>query len=291
MSTQMDAGAAGGTWLRRRVLLVTFASASVFLLVTSVAWACTTYWGQTTIENITTDSGEFTVVADPSSGMDRCDDADNDGDQDGEYDPNQSGADEDNVIDAGDGDTIRVEISKWEPGGQDSGNDCDASNHGGSHSLASDGATDDSGTQPEPVYINSLDGTAYDDKDGDGSYEDYDDSRGTLENASNEKNGQVSDERVADCMGDGSDSNETNYKGPDGTHDAVAVNSDGEFDKNDDDVTNKDDDNGDGNVNSSDIGEVDITFSTSETSGTPQALCVSEGDGGDSAPQIPIETT
>lgn len=307
MSIQVKAHAAGDGRLRRRIQLVAFVSVSVFLLAASAAWACTTYWGQITIENITTDSGEFTVVADPTSGMDRCDDADNDGDQDGEY--GSSASDDDNVIDAADGDVVRVEISMWEPGSQDdaedpdSWNDCEAADDVdgdgvNDHSLASPGATDDTGVppgsdpQPEPVYINSLDGTAYDDKDGDGSYEDYDDGA-----AGNETNGDSTTERVADCMGDGSDTNETNYDPDAGTSSddgdsSIAIIDDGsqktgQFSGTEAEVTH----NGSADADNDGVNDVDITFSTSESSGTPQALCVSEDDGGDSAPQIPIETT
>lgn len=306
MSRQTAPGPAGDGRARRRVLLVAFASVATFLLAASVAWACTTYWGQTTIENLTTDSGEFTVVADPTSGMDRCDEA------------MDSGPDGANTIETNDDDTIRVEISMWEPNGQDVGTDpdgsenpCNVSNYGDNdgdgheeHSLADD--EDQNDETVEDVYINSYDGTAYtDENDTDSAYDDTDDLNLALDG--NEDEYDPSSERDGDCMGDGDSDGDgnpdsqgpvINYKGPDGTHDAVAVNGDGEFDKSDDDVTRDgpnehDGSNGDSTAEADEdddgINDVDITFS--ESSRTAQAICVSEGDGGDSAPQIPIETT
>lgn len=256
----------------RRMLLVAAGAVGVVLLAASVAFACTTYWGQITIENLDDSNGEFSVVADPTSGMDRCDGAMDDG----------SGGTSGGTASASGGDTVRVEISKWEPAGQDSNEtdnpDCEASGFGDNdrngadeHSLAD--AEDDSAA--EDVYINTYDGDAYEDKDGDGVYEDSDDAQGPFENASNEEYGEVSSERIGDCMGDGSDSDVTNEAGPIGVIDDGTTES-GEFD------TSDEDDDG--------INDVDVTINPpSSSSGHAGAICVSEGDASDSAPQIPIE--
>lgn len=267
MSNPIVSGAATASGLRRRLLLTAATAIGILLLAASAVYACTTYWGQTTIENITTDSGEFTVVADPRSGMDRCDDADDDGEQDGEYDSSKSGADEDEVIDFSNGDTLRVEISKWEPGGEDSGNDCGAEDNGGSHSLA------DNTGDGDDLWVNTYDGEAYDDTNGDddGAYEDSDDGPGKNHNAGDETNGDPSSERVGDCMGDGSGDNVENHAS------GIAITSEGQFDTTDDDQ--------DG------VNDVDISpnFDGTHNSGTAAAVCVSEQDEGDSAPQIPLE--
>lgn len=152
-------------------------------------------------------------------------------------------------------DTVRVEISEY------GGSDCN-----GPHSLAdADG---------DPVYVTTwlgdgdgdgVDGDAYDDDagDGDGVYED--------------------NERVGDCMGDGdeNDTGDVAYKaGP------IGVTGTGQFDGSDSEVTanGSADEDGDG------VNDVDITIDDApdSPSGHAGAICVSQADESDSAPQMPI---
>lgn len=116
-TTLRHAGQSGGLIdgaIRRRMLLVGTIVLGMLMLAATAVYACTTYWGQITIENISDGSGEFSVVADPTSGMDRCDDAVDGGDS-GKTPTANNGKDS-----GEDSDTVRVEISKWEPNGQDS---------------------------------------------------------------------------------------------------------------------------------------------------------------------------
>jgi hypothetical protein len=269
------------------MLAISTMAFGVLLLAASALYACTTYWGQTTIENTSTDSGEFSVVGDPTSGMDRCD---------GAMDGGDSGA---TISADNSGETVRVEISKWEPKGQDSGGkDCEASSgddddgNGKEDSLADAGAED--------VYINTYtgdgddDGTkgdAYQDDDGDGVYEDND-SCGLLSCPyQNEDMGEASSERVGDCMGDGSnDDSVTNKKGPIGV---LAYKNDTDGDGKDDGGEFDDSHDLVGDIDGDGINDVDITIDTasSSPSGHAGAICVSEGDGEDSAPQVPILIT
>lgn len=280
------AGQAAGALVHggRRILLIAAGAVGVVLLAASVAFACTTYWGQITIENLDDSNGEFSVVADPTSGMDRCDGAMDDGS--GGTSGGTASAHNGKGSNSGSGpDTVRVEISKWEPGGEDPSTepDCEVDDDG-DHKLpdGTDGA--------EPVYVNTYDGDAYEDSDGDGVYEDNDDAQGPFDNAGNETHGEVSSERIGDCMGDGSASDVINHDpNGDGTS-AIGVTSDGQFDGTNKDVTH----NGSADQDGDGVNDVDITIDQAPDTGGSStdfagAICVSEGDGEDSAPQIPIE--
>lgn len=269
----------------RRILVVATLAVGAVLLVASVAFACTTYWGQITIENISDGSGEFSVVADPTSGMDRCDDA-----MDGNSAP--ISADNGQGSRSSEGpDTVRVEISKWEPGDQDPtgrdcgledddfGNDDDADDHNEEkpeHSLAD--------ANVSQVDINTHQySDAYNDDDGDGVYEDTDCSLLSCYHG-NETNGEASTEREYDCMSGSEDIRKEsdvpvldygNDPDNDGEDDG------GEFDPSDARVN---DDDGDGVY---DV-EIDIDTAPDSPSDRAGAICVSESDGSDSAPQVPI---
>lgn len=243
-----------------------------FLVIgAAIAAACTIYYGTNTIENISTGSGEYTVVADNFDGqaMDRCD---------GAGSGSHFSASNDNQ------DTVRVEID-----GENNKDGCEVG------SMAGKG----------DVYVNTYDGDAYHDDtsghslsvdgnhDGDGVYEDYD-----LGDSGNENNGEASHERHGDCMGDG-DSGDldpypdedgaviSKYAGPDddgdGHGDGIAVNSSGQFASGE---TNNGSDDADGDG----VNDVDITIDTASDSSTDHAsgVCVSDANGGDSAPQIPL---
>jgi hypothetical protein len=292
MSSPTGSVSAPAGRLRRRVLLVATLALGVLVLAAGAVYACTTYWGQTTIENIDNDhTGEFTVVADPTSAMDRCDDhTDNgDSDQEGEYDhPTKNLSDDDEVphFPLNSGDTIRVGISQWEPNGEDSGgNSCglddgdfkDGDKDGEEeHSLANSTGDGDN----DRVYVNTYDGDAYHDSDGggdsDGVYED--DDCGLLScSASNETNGDATNERTGDCMSD-------NENGP-YPIDKSESSTRGQF---------KDTDNNSvDDVDNDDVNDVEInpSFGSANSTGHAAAVCVSESDAGDSAPQIPLEVT
>lgn len=296
----------------RRMVLVAAGAVGVVLLAASVAFACTTYWGQITVENLDQGSYEFSVVADPEDGMDRCDEAMADGDDDGDSTNNSSdtgdGVDE---IDVADGDTVRVEISKWEPNGEDAGTNPDSGQDerpcntvgdrdgdgDDEHSLA------DSTGDGDDVYINHWDGTtdAYADDDNDGVYEDYDHLNGARDGSSNETHGDETTERKEDCMGNGDSNDDGNPDSGtpvvnhdpnnDGTSAIPIITGSGQdagqFDGNNSkDVTN----NGDADEDGDGVNDVDITINFQNMNpGDVSAICVSEEDGGDSAPQVPIE--
>jgi hypothetical protein len=269
-----------GIRLRSRWLLATTALLAFLLMGAGLAWACTIYYGQTTIENITTSSGEYTVVADNTNdyAMDRCDGAGSGS----VFTANNNNGSDDDGDGTNDGDVIRVEIDEYS----------DTSNCNGDHSMAGKG----------PVYINVQDGYTYDDNsyDGDGEgndddvYEDSDDGN----SVTNEPSSRASSERDYDCMGDGQGllSDEINHQADPNDDDSIPVKSNGQFDESDADVTA----NGSADADGDGVNDVDIAIDPNvnddrddgddadSDSDYAAGLCVSDQGGGDSAPMIPL---
>lgn len=259
----MSAYSLPSRWILSIGALLTF-----LVLGGGIALACTIYWGTNTIEadtdgDGTFDTGEYTVVGDPGpsggNGMDRCD-----------------GAGSGSVFTASNGDTVRVEIDAYNGPA-----DCERSHHGDTdgdgnddHSLADSDA--------EEVFVTTYNGDAYLDDDLDGVYEDND----LAQHGSEEPGGEPSEERVGDCMGDGKDDSGVNQEA--GPFNVIQSGDDaGQFDPN--------------GVNGSQIGdadsdgvyEVDVSIDAPKntTSAHAGAVCVSESDLSDSAPQIPLEVS
>jgi hypothetical protein len=261
-----------GIRLSSRWLLATTALLAFLLIGAGLAWACTVYYGSTTIQNISRDtdgdgdgkSNEYTVYGDSRGGMDRCD-----GESSGSVFEAHNG--QGNNSSKGP-DTVRVEIDA-------------------SPSSKCDGGSSMAGQ--DDVYVNTYDGSAYDDStalhtdgthDDDDVYEDKDD----LGAYSDEPNGEASHERHGDCMGDGDgDSNVINKAGPISVQESTDSDP-GQFDGSDSEVTA----NGSADEDSDGVNDVDITIDTASDnndSDHASAVCVSEASGNDSAPQIPLE--
>lgn len=248
----VDLVTAAGT---RRTLILSTAAVTLVLIAASVAWACTTYQGVLTIENLDRGSeGELTVVANSEDAMDRCEGA---GTYDGSSDNVTAHNGKGNNSSKGP-DTIRVEINEY------SNTDCD-----GPHSMADHG----------PVEINVLDGDAYHDDDGDGKWEDNDCGLLTCDTSGSDDG---SHERIDDCM-DGGASDTINKKS------GIAVTSGGQFD------TSDTDGDGVNDVDITIDTAQDNTIEDDDPSGGDgvndyaSAICVAEDGGIDySAPQIPI---
>lgn len=249
-----------------------------FLVIgAAIAAACTIYWGTNTIENISTGSGEYTVVGDPTAGMDRCDGA---------------GSGSHFSASNDDQDTVRVEIDEYV------GSHCEDSSYE-TNSLADGDAldADGDGVPDEPVYVNTYEDDAYENSSLLGVDPDVYEDNDLLSYDSQEPGGGESDERVGDCMGDGDSDGDghpdsqgpviNKYAGPDddgdGHGDGIAVNSSGQF-------ASGETNNGSDDVDGDGVNDVDITIDTASDSSTDHAsaVCVSDGDGGDSAPQIPL---
>lgn len=273
--------------LPSRWVLFVGALLTFLVLGAGLALACTVYFGTTTIENLTTGEGPYSVVADPSSGMDRCDGAGS-GSVFSALNDNGSDDDGDGTVD---GDVIRVEIDKYSGSGcGTSGEGDDDSTSGNEHSLA----PSESSVSDKDVYVNVQDGYSYYDDDNDDVYEDTDDS--SSGSGGNEVAYESSSERDYDCMGDGSGllSDEINHAGPINVAD-YGTGEGGQFDSSDSEVLK---DNGDGTgdsgVDQDDVNEVqfpidpNVNDDADSGNGYAAAVCVSHDDGGESAPQIPL---
>jgi hypothetical protein len=264
-----------------RWLVATAALLGFLLFGAGLAAACTIYWGTTVIEGDTdgdgsADTGEYSVVGDPGpdggNGMDRCD---------------QAGSGSVFTVSNDDPDKVLVEIDAYN-GPDDCERDHGDTDGDGSddHSLAdalSD--EDDDGVSDEFVYVNTYDGDAYDDDpnselldddDGNGVYEDTDDGQ----HGGEEPGGESSTERDGDCMGDGQSitGDDSAVKNKAQANVIMTGSDAGQF-------HNTGDDDGDG------VNDVWITIDEAQDSSSQHAsaVCVSDGSGGDSAPQIPME--
>lgn len=265
---------AGRARLRRTVLVVTGA-AGMLLLTAAVAFACTTYYGTVTIENVDRGSSVLTLVGNPDNGMDRCEDGTSYSSSDNVEAYN--GTDDGN----GDGtkgpDTVRVEIDEYETSTDECGLD-------GTQKWETDSDKDeiqdhsiaDATSGTETVDVNVYDGDAYHDEcllqcQEDDVFQDF--------------------ERFEDCMDDSNSDVVEKLDGIDVDQDGDGddgTDNRGEFDRSDSRVTNDDGD---------DVAEVEIDIeesvnSQSGGSNDPDhaaAICVAEDDGiGYSAPQAPI---
>lgn len=257
--------------LPSRWMLFTGAVLAFLVIGGGFALACTLYYGTNTIENLSTSSGEYTVVGDPhqgllGQGMDRCDGA---------------GSGSHFSASNDDQDKVRVEIAPY------NGTNCNTDEHG---DTDGDGTNDHSlaDTASSEVFINTYNGDAYDDDpndgdnkgDGDGVYEDTDTGR----DLSEQPDGEVSEERIGDCMGSGTgDSNVINKKGPILIDKVGDV---GQFHPNDSATTA----NGAADADNDGVNDVDITINQAPDSSADHAsaVCVSDGEATNSAPQIPL---
>lgn len=257
-----EADASNRSWARRttrRGLLVTAGAAAGVLLGASAVFACTNYMGWIEVDNIDDTASALKLVG-TGSGMDRCesDTAYSAGDTIEGY--NDSGDD------ASKGpDTLRIRVGKH---GKGEG-DCGADNN----RLSSD----------EDVFINVDEDNSYDDENFGQEVGRYEDSDCGLLCESGESN-----ERELDCMGDGSDWEAVKNKEAD-----VPIDSEGEFDASDDRVT-EDTDNGNYvDIQLDEAADTDDSETVTDDDGNTynryaSAICVSQQDEGESAPQFPL---
>lgn len=215
-----------------RTLLVTMVMAGALVLLAGTVAACTVFKGAATITDQGGSGDSYKVAGDPGVTYSTV------------MDRCEEGSDQTAppvANDDSDPEDIVVEVEPYGDDGDEDGCNTDL----GYHRLDDD--TD--------YYVNVYKGDAYHDEDNDGVYEDeYPDDN---------------EERLEDCMGDGSKSDVLNK--------TVETANGGTFDSGNDH---------DGNG----VEDVKITIDSAPSSSSDHAsaICVSDKDGGESAPQIPL---
>lgn len=238
----------------RRLALITALTAAVFLVGAAIAVACTVYYGKLRVWDGTNDVTMVGHTGDTLLGetdfMNRCEDASgHTWDDSGGTTPTAYNG----IGDSTGPENIYLEVSDYE-GSTDCGGSWDSLDPG------------------ETYYVNVWDDetSAYEDKDGDKVYEDK----------------PTGDERVYNCMGDGSGTQDEDGDGDDDVINKVSGievlgdtdgdgdgdNDDGEFDKSNSAV---------GDQDNNDVGDVEVTIDTATDASTAAAGCLSDDDESD----------
>lgn len=240
-----------------KLALITATIAAVFVIGAGLAAACTVYYGELRVwdnhgNDVTMVGHTGDLLLGETDFMNRCEDApEHTWDDSGGTTPTAHNGMENNSSKGPE--KIYLEVSDYE-GSTDCGGSWDSLDPG------------------ETYYVNVWDDetSAYEDKDSDNVYEDK----------------PTGDERVYDCMGDGSGTQDQDGDGDDDVINKVSGievlgntdgdgdgdNDDGEFDKSNSAV---------GDQDNNDIGDVEVTIDTATDASTAAAACLSDDDESD----------